>query len=314
MFVDRAVRAAELAFLNAPFEHDGWERALRCLATATGSAVAQLCGGGAGLALSFNLFSDERHDPHRHLVNPLLYGPENWRINCASGGARSIQDERHYAAYRSANPTTFYDDAVSDLDLPFGCQSPLILEPNGGLVGLALLRSSRDGTCTHDTVATFARIARQAHRGIRMLIALGQERGEQMLAGVASREMTLLLDRHGRLIAMTEAAEALFDCPDGLRLDGLNVHLAGAAEDRSLCAAMGRLLASDGVDGPVLHQCQVGASAAQPDGCWQLFVTRIPAGHDLFGVEAQLALTLRPSGPLSWPCREPRRGGCSAAS
>lgn len=295
MFVDRAVRSAELAFLNAPFEQDGWTEALRQMAAATGSAVGQLCGGGAGLALSFNFFSEERDDPHGHLVNPLLYGPENWRINCAPGGAGSIQDERHYAAYREGNPTTFYDDAVSDLDLPFGCQSPLILEPGGGLVGLALLRSSRDGACSADTVAIFARISRQAQRAVRVLIALGQERGEQMLAGVAnSGEMTLLLDRHGRLVALTEAAELLFDQPAGLRLDGLHVRLENEAENRSLHAAMGRLLASDGVDGPVLHQCRVGASAQWPDGCWQLFVTLLPSRHDLLGVEAQLALTLRP--------------------
>lgn len=295
MFVDRAVREAELAFLNAPFEPDGWTGALHALAVATGSAVGQLCGGGAGLSLSFNLFSEQRHDPHGHLVNPLLYGPENWRINCSTGRARSIQDERHYAAYRSANRTDSYDDAVSDLDLPFGCQSPLILEANGGLVGLALLRSTRDGPCTADTLAIFARVARQAHRAVRVEIALGQERGENILAGLAtSGEMTLLLDRHGRLVAMTQAAETLFDCPIGLKLEGLRLRLATTAEDRSLQAAMARLLASDGVNGPVLHQCRTGRSDQRPEGYWQLFLTRLPANRDLLGVEAQLALTLRP--------------------
>jgi hypothetical protein len=295
MFVDRAVRDAELAFLNAPFDRDGWLVALRHLSAVTGSAVGQLCGGGPGLSLSFNLFSEERHDPHGHLVNPLSYGPENWRINCATNGARSIQHEAHYAAYRSAKPTSFYDDAVSDLDLPFGCQSPLMLEADGSLVGLALLRSSRDGPCSGDTLAAFARIACQAHRAVRVEIALGQARGEDMLVGLArSGEMTLLIDRHGRLVAMTEAAEALFDCPLGLKLDGLAVRLACDREDRSLKAAMRRLLASDGVDGPILHHCRVGTGEAQPDGCWQLFVTRLPAGRDLLGVEAQLALMLRP--------------------
>jgi PAS domain-containing protein len=116
-----------------------------------------------------------------------------------------------------------------------------------------------------------------------------------MLAGLAtSGEMTLLLDRDGRLVAMTEAAEALFDCPLGLRLDGLQVSLADAAEDRSFKAAISRLLASDGVDGVVLHQCRAGRSAERPDGLWRLFLTRLPAKRDLLGVEAQLALTLRP--------------------
>lgn len=294
MFVDRAVRDAELAFLNAPFEADGWIKALRQLAATTGSNIGQLVGGGPGLALSFNLLSDDCHDPRGHIHNPLVYGPENWRINCA-GPARSIQHERHYAAYRSANRTALYDDAVSDLDLPFGCQSPLILEANGSLVGLALLRSSRDGPCSTDTVNTFARVARQAHRAVRVEMALGQSRGEDMLAGLAgSSEMTLLLDRHGRLVAMSEAAESLFDLPQGLRLQGLFVHLASHAEDRDLRSAMKRLTGNQEVDGPVLHQCFVGASEQRPDGCWQLFLTRLPADRDVLGVEAQLALTLRP--------------------
>nr|WP_314446934.1 hypothetical protein [uncultured Sphingomonas sp.] len=295
MLVDRAVREAELAFLNAPFEQDGWLSAIRRLAEATGSAVGQLCGGGAGLSLSFNLFSEDRHDPHGHLVNPMLYGPENWRINCSTGGARSIQHEAHYEAYRRTHPAGFYDDAVSDLDLPFGCQSPLMLDADGGLVGLALLRSSRDGPCSAETIAAFACAARQAHRAVRVEIALGQERGENMLSGLAtSGEMTLLLDRHARLVAMTQPAEVLFDMPFGLRLDGLAVRLARAAEDSSLRNAMLRMLASDGIGGPVVHQCRVGGCEQYPDGQWQLFLTRLPADRDLLGVEAQFALTLRP--------------------
>lgn len=296
MFVERAVHEAELAFLNAPFNPDGWTVAVEQLATATGSAVAQLCGGVAsGPELTFNLLSRDFHDPHSHLTNPLLYGPTNWRINCRMGGARSIQHEWHYAAYREGRRTDFYDDAVSDLDLPFGCQSPLILEGSGNLIGLALLRSSRNGPCSLDVLHAFDRISHQAHRAVRVQMALGQSQGEDMLSGmVGSGEMTLLMDRQGQLLAMTEEAEALFDCPTGLRLDGLKVRLAGTNDDRALQAAMGRLLASDGFDGPVLYQGRAGCSAERPEGSWQLFLTRLPADRDLLGMEAQLALTLRP--------------------
>jgi PAS domain-containing protein len=126
-------------------------------------------------------------------------------------------------------------------------------------------------------------------------LALGQERGEQTLAGLAtSGEMTILLDRKGRVVAMTEAAEQLFDCPNGLILDGLNVRLGNREEDRALQAATSRLLSSDGVTGPILHESIAGRSEGSPDGCWRLFLTRLPARLDLLGVEAQLALTLRP--------------------
>ncbi len=117
-----------------------------------------------------------------------------------------------------------------------------------------------------------------------------------MLEGVASSgEMTLLLDGQGRLVAMTEAAEILFDHPAGLRLDGLSVRLSDRAEDRSLQAAAGRLLASDGVWGPVLHEAVAGRCPAAPQGQWRLFLTRLPAETDLLQVGPQLALTLRPA-------------------
>ncbi len=35
-------------------------------------------------------------------------------------------------------------------------------------------------------------------------------------------------------------------------------------------------------------------SDEHPHGLWELFLTRIPARYDLIGVEAQLAMTLRP--------------------
>ena len=108
-----------------------------------------------------------------------------------------------------------------------------------------------------------------------------------------------MLDYHGRLVAMTEAAEPLFDRPLGLCLDGLNVRLVQKSEDGALRAAMARLLASDGIDGPVVHQTIVGRSEQRPEGLWRLFLTRLPERRDLLGVEAQLALTLRPSWPPS---------------
>ncbi|WP_300973756.1 hypothetical protein [Sphingomonas sp. LHG3406-1] len=294
MSVDCRIREAELAFLNAPFEADGWRVALQRLAAATGTGVTQLCGAGAGTELSFNFFSEDRPDPHGHLVNPAIYGPENWRINCRIGGARSVQHEVHYAEYRAINRTSLYDDAVSDLDLPFGCQSPLLLDRNG-LVGLALLRSSREGRCTPETIAAFSRIAHQAHRAVRVQLALGRERAEEMLVGPAqANELTLLLDRQGQLVAMTEAAERLFDCPVGLRLDGMRVRVADAREDWAFGAALGRLAASDGISGPVVHQCIVGRSERRPEGYWRLFLTRLGTAGDRLGLGAQLALTLRP--------------------
>lgn len=293
MLNDRLVKEAELAFLNAPFADDGWHQAVRVLAAATGSDIAQLCGSGQGPGLSFNIFSDDRHDPHGHLDNPLLYGAENWRVGVTMQ-ARQIQFERDYAVYRAHHQTGYYDDAISDLDLPFGCQSALLLDSNG-MFGLALLRSARNGRTTPEALAAFTSVARQAYRAVRVQMALGEEAATMLLSGLdRCQEATLLLDGHSNVLAMTEAAEALFDHPAGLRLSGLAVTLADPAEARSLAAAGQRLLASDGLSGPILHEVRVGRSADRPQGRWRALLVRIGGPTSILSVEPQLALTLAP--------------------
>jgi hypothetical protein len=290
--IEQQLRSAELAFLNAPFEADGWLRAIREMAQVTGSAVGQLCGGG-NEGLTFNYFSEDRHDPHGHLTNPIVYGPENWRIN-TSHRARTIQFERDYAAYRSHHRTDFYDDAVSDLDLPFGCQSALMLDQNG-LFGLALLRSQRDGPCSPEVIERFTRMARQAHRAVRVQIALGEEAARLLISDISHRtECTLLLDRHLNLLATTALAEVLFDDPHGLRLSSMRLSLSDPREDAQFLAACTRLLSGDGVTGPVLHEMTAGRSANCPGGRWRLVAARLPELPQGFGFEAALAVTLRP--------------------
>ena len=249
------------------------------------------------MAQDFNIFSHDLPDPYGHLINPDLYGPQNWRPLCfAAGGKHSVRTALR--RLRSSRACEYYDDASSDLDLRFGCQSPLLFD-GAGLIGLCLLRSGRDGPCTSDVLETFAQVSRQAQRAVRVQLALGQAQGETMLEGIAgSGEMTVLLDRQGRLVAMTEAAEDLFDLPTGLRLEGLTVRLANVTEDQGLQAAIGRLLASDGVRGPVLHEAVAGRCMRAPQGRWRLFMTRLPSGGDLLQLGPQLALTLRPVTPL----------------
>lgn len=293
MYLDNQLRQAELAYLNAPFSPDGWAVAMGQLAAVTKTRIAQLIGVGGPLALPLNLFTEQLHDPHGHLNNPLLYGPANWRINTTKR-PMTLEHEPHYQAYREQRGSSFYDDAVSDLDLPHGCQSALLLD-SSGIVGISLLRSSREGPCDAEVLDAFAYLSRHAQRALRVQLALGHEAADLMLSGLHGRpEATILLDRYGYVCAMTEAAEALFDIPDGLRLEGHALHLPDAMEDRAFVAALHRLLTSDGVHGPVLHQSRIGCSAARPLGRWRLYVARLPDVPHAFSFEPQLAVTLKP--------------------
>lgn len=293
MFVDRAVRDAERAFLNAPFDPDGWHHAIQMVAQATNSANAQLIGIGGPRTGPFNVIGIVPPDPHGHLTNAHLHGKVNWRVG-STLGAGTLQHEADYAAYRALHDTQDYDDACSDLDGLFGCQMALILDPSC-LIGLTLMRSRRDGPCDSHAIESFRLIARQAMRAVRVQLALGLEAADLMLSGLnGEREATFLLDSFGQLAGLTVGAERLFDHPHGLKLDGMAPRLANADEQRALEGAYRRLFASDGISGPVLHEMRAGRSADRPEGRWRVHVVRLPAVVHAFNFQPALAVTLTP--------------------
>ena len=266
---------------------------MRALADVTGTRIAQLIGVGGPLPLPLNLLTEYPHDPHGHIGNPLLYGPVNWRIN-STERPMTLEHEPHYQAYRARRTTSMYDDAVSDLDLPHGCQSALMYGADG-IVGISLLRSSREGPCDAEVLDCFSLLARQAQRALRVQLALGQEAADLMLSGTASqRGATLLLDRFGSLCSATPTGERMMEDDGPFRLSGLMPILRNPAEDGALRQALGRLMASGEGRGPVLHRMIVGRSVEHPAGQWDLFAARLPRQEHGLGFDPEVAVTLRP--------------------
>lgn len=289
---DRGLREAELIILNAPFEERGWERAVTGIAAATGSHAAQLLGLGGPLLLPLNIFVGPPASFRHYIERAEMHGPCNWRVGTATV-AMSIQHEPQYDAYRRTHQTSDYDDAASEMDIPYGCQSALMLDHNG-LIGLALLRGRRDGRCTAETLDRFARLRHHVARSVRVQLALDGEAAELMVGDLAPLHgATLLLDRHGSLAALTPAAEEALGEKGPLRLCGLAVRLREPQEDRPFQQALARLLASDGISGPLVHQARVGRSTHQPEGAWRLFITRLPHRPHGLGFDPHLALTVK---------------------
>lgn len=286
------LREAELTILNAPFEEGGWERAVAAIGHATGTACVQLIGIGGPMLLPLNVFSGSFGSSRLHLQDPRLYGASNWRIGTTTV-AMAVQHDADYAAYRSAHDTSDYDDAVSDLDIQYGCQSALLLDQNN-LLGLALLRSRREGPCDAETLAGFTRLRHHMARAVRMQLALDGEAAELMVGDLdALTGATLLLNRHGTLCALTPAAEALLEAEDPIRLSGLEIRLRNVGEDRLFQQALSRLLSCDSLDGTRVHNARLGRTAERPQGSWSLFITRLPQRPHGLGFEPQVAVTLK---------------------
>lgn len=278
--------------LNAPFEPDGWGRAVGAIAAATRSAGAQLIAVGGPLALPLNVVTGDFSGPWAHFADPRLYGRCNWRINSV-GAQGSIQHEQHYAAYAARNDTADYDDAVADLDVPYGCQSALRIDADR-LIGLSLLRRTRDGACDADTLATFENLRDHTARAVAMQLAIDGEAADMMLGSIATmRCATFLLDRHGNIAAMSAAADPLFDSGGPFLPGGITPRLRCPDEDRRLSLAMGRLLGDADAISPLQH-IRVGRGLDWPDGRWNLYLSRLPAREHGLGFEPHLAITVKP--------------------
>lgn len=288
------LREARVALMNAPFEPDGWGRAISAIAHATGSETAHLAGIGGPMLLPLNLIVGPNADRvGAYAARQEMWGPINWRLRCV-GRPMSIQHEPDYEQARALGGTSDYDDAVADIDAPFGCQAALINDESN-FVGLALLRGSREGRCDDVVLKRFGYLVRLLQRAVRVQLALDGEAAALMLGGMTTAECRLmLLDRHGCLSALTPAAESLLE--EGVaKLAGLSLRLRDEAEDRQLHQAMARLLGdTDDPRTPQVHEMRIARSPEHPGGRWRLSIVRLLDRPDGLGFNARLALNFRP--------------------
>lgn len=200
---------AEL-FLSAAIEPDKWDDALKAMATATGSRHGQLIGFGAGAA-PFNWISDIDESVVTKSAAIDQSAPDlNFRV-AADGLANNpaIVHEAHYDIARQSLRSDDYLDLCSDFDIFDGCQTRL-WAGRESMIGLALLRDSKDGRSSAEQRALFARIADHAGTAVRLQRAIEQQ-GFALLSGTfeAMDRACWLLDGTGRVGGMTPRAETL---------------------------------------------------------------------------------------------------------
>ncbi|QDP19021.1 hypothetical protein [Sphingomonas xanthus] len=279
--------------MNAPFEEDGWKRAMELVAGATGSGAVHLAAIGGPMMMPLDIFvGREAHRVDEVFSAPELCGEGNWRLR-AVGDLMTIQHERHYAEARKRGGTSAYDDAVSMLDMQLGCQSTLISDQHNFL-GLALIRGRREGATDDVVYGRFAHLLHHVQRAVRVQLAMDGEAAEVMLGELATVDCrVILLDRHGCLSAVSSRAEALLDEVGPARLEGLSVALRNRDENRQLHQAMGRLLAKS-AHAPVVHQMRAGRTACAPHGRWKLSLIRLPDRPHGLGFDPALAISFQP--------------------
>lgn len=288
LFAREAVEV-ENAFLAAPFETDGWNAALRLFARRTGATHAQLLGIGEQAAL-FNFMPDIDASYQREFIEIEGWRPEvNWRV-AASGPSLEIRHEAHYEIARTHSGTAEYEEHVRRWGGVNGCQTALI-EGDGLLVGMAVLRSERDGRTSERDRKLFAAGARHALAAVRMQRAMAQ-RGAQMTAGAfdAIGVAAFLIDRHGTVVAQSAAAEAITGDPAGgaLRLRRGRLGAVRRDADTLLQTALGRALG-----GQAMQQYWIGPPQDGDSGGVLCELFRMPQREWDFGFEPRVLVVAR---------------------
>ncbi|WP_137786415.1 helix-turn-helix transcriptional regulator [Sphingomonas sp. 3P27F8] len=201
-------------FLTAALEPDRWLESLDMLARHTGARCGQLIGIGGARNIPFNLVSNFDADHIQEFIeidggSPIV----NFRVAaneelCARGFYDPIVHEKHYDDVKSRLASDRYEQWCEDLDIPFGCQTNLVVD-RVGLIGFATLRGRKDGRTTATQRRVFAKAAQAARRAVRLQERLeGQQ--AKLLAGAFEGIgiAAFILDARGQLLSHTTGAEA----------------------------------------------------------------------------------------------------------
>jgi DNA-binding CsgD family transcriptional regulator len=283
----REAGEVENAFLAAPFEEDGWNAALRLFARRTGSSRTQLLGLGDDATL-FNFMPDIDPAYQREFLEIEGWRPEvNWRV-AASGRPLEILSETHYDIVRQHAGTADYEEHIHRWDGVHGCQTALV-EGEGLLVGLAALRSEREGRSNERDQKLFAAGASYALAAVRMQQAMAR-RGAQMTVGAfdAIGVAAFLIDRHGAVAALSAAAEAVVGDGGALSLRRGRLGATRRDADGVLQTALGRAL-----DGrATMQQYWIGAPH-EGEGGILCEIFRLPRREWDFGFDPRLLVVAR---------------------
>ncbi|WP_062732637.1 helix-turn-helix transcriptional regulator [Sphingobium abikonense] len=231
-------------FTAAALEPHRWDEALRAMAQATGSQHGQMVGFGPTGA-AFNWISDVDSALIPASLSIDHGSPSvNYRVGAdLLPNQPAIVHEAHYDEARQRLGEADYLDLCADFDIFDGCQTRMHVGPDG-MIGLALLRSAKDGRTTPEQRDLFGQIAGHARAAVRLQQAI-ERQGFALLAGTfeAMDRACWLVDATGRVGGMTPAAEALLSI-GVLRLAEGYLTCDRAADSRALARAVRAVLAA----------------------------------------------------------------------
>lgn len=224
------------AFHGAAVDGNGWYSALEGLANATGSQTGELIGIGVNAAIPINIMTNI--DPAFQQAFAEAGGGDP-RINPRVDAGMKAPPLKVMAESDFITPDEYkrhphYQEFARPWDIPFICLATLERQ-NGMLIGLAVLRSQRQGHITGGQRRTFATIVPHVRAAVRTHIAL-EGNGAAILTGAleALALPAFICDRLGVVSALTPTAETLITSGRGLQLKLGRLHASQCVDAQRL--------------------------------------------------------------------------------
>jgi DNA-binding CsgD family transcriptional regulator len=242
-----ALAAVITSFQSAALGVEAWTSALERLAAATGSKGGQLIGFGSEAAVPFNLMTGV--DPLAVSELEAVNGSDvriNSRVRIGSRAPElAVLDESAFTTAEDGRRYPEYGAYVRRHDIPFICLGPLLRQEDL-LVGLAVLRSARQGQISDEQKQAYAAVAPHVRAAVRTQMSV-EAQGDRLLAGAleTAEISAFVCDGSGVVRGMTARGEAVVAAGRTLGLRGGRLRARHEAEDRNLQLALRRAAAAD---------------------------------------------------------------------
>lgn len=270
-----------------------WLDAIAGLALATGSRTGQMIGLGADAAVPFNWMTEIPPEASDHFV---AVGGGDPRVNrrVGVGGAAPelcVVADGEFAAYGRPDDAPELAGWFEQYDIPHICLSPL-LKQDGLLVGLAVLRSRRDGHITAEQRRVFTHLAPHVRAAVRTQMTL-QAQGTAVISGAmeALSIAGFVCGAQGRVLARTALTEPLLRAAVHLKLRCGMLTTCNDTDARALAAALFAATLGPAGGAPAASVIVRDAAGIDP---LLVDVAPLPRGCHPFGVEAAALVTVRP--------------------
>lgn len=227
-------------FYNAAVDSSRWYGALEKLAAATGSRTGELITIGHDAVVPINLMTNIDPGVHPASVECRIGDPAiNPRVKAGMASpVLQVLAECDFLTPDEHARHPHYDEFARPWDIPYICLTTLERQKDL-LIGLAVLRSEREGHINDEQRRIFASLAPHVRAAVKMQMAL-EGNGAALVRGALETLSipAFICGRAGTVQALTTSAEDILRSDRGLALRNHRLRAANDDTDKALADAL----------------------------------------------------------------------------